>query len=147
MTLPPRRPTSSDERNAPLTDAVVSSASDPAAPTAARGEALLARGLRPRAHAHPHAHPHAHEADADHHDASPPLGGGGLTRRGFLVATGFGFAGAVTGCGRPPESHLAAPAAGSEDVVPGRATWYASTCGGCAAGCGIVVRCRDGRPG
>jgi len=32
-----------------------------------------------------------------------------------------------------------------EDVLPGQATWYASTCRQCAAGCGIVVRVINGR--
>ncbi len=32
-----------------------------------------------------------------------------------------------------------------EEVLPGRATWYASTCGQCAAGCGIIVRVINGR--
>ena len=33
----------------------------------------------------------------------------------------------------------------AEDVVPGVATWYASVCGECPAGCGTVVRTREGR--
>jgi molybdopterin-containing oxidoreductase family iron-sulfur binding subunit len=33
-----------------------------------------------------------------------------------------------------------------EEVTPGMSTWYASSCGGCSAGCGILVKCRDGRP-
>lgn len=36
---------------------------------------------------------------------------------------------------RPPEQEL-----------PGRATWYASTCRQCPAGCGIIVRVINGRP-
>jgi anaerobic selenocysteine-containing dehydrogenase len=32
-----------------------------------------------------------------------------------------------------------------EDVLPGEAVWYASTCRQCAAGCGIVVRVINGR--
>ena len=32
-----------------------------------------------------------------------------------------------------------------EDVVPGVATWYASVCGECPAGCGTLVRTREGR--
>ena len=32
-----------------------------------------------------------------------------------------------------------------EDVLPGQAVWYASTCRQCAAGCGIVVRVINGR--
>jgi len=32
-----------------------------------------------------------------------------------------------------------------EDVLPGQATWYASTCRQCSAGCGIIVRVINGR--
>ncbi len=32
------------------------------------------------------------------------------------------------------------------EVVPGRSLNYASTCGGCNAGCGLLVKSRDGRP-
>ena len=32
-----------------------------------------------------------------------------------------------------------------EDVIPGVATWYASVCGECPAGCGTLVRTREGR--
>jgi len=33
-----------------------------------------------------------------------------------------------------------------EGVVAGKALWYASTCGGCPAACGCLVKVRDGRP-
>lgn len=33
-----------------------------------------------------------------------------------------------------------------EEALPGRATWYASTCRQCPAGCGILVREINGRP-
>jgi molybdopterin-containing oxidoreductase family iron-sulfur binding subunit len=33
-----------------------------------------------------------------------------------------------------------------EEVTPGRAYWYASVCGACSAGCGILTKNRDGRP-
>jgi molybdopterin-containing oxidoreductase family iron-sulfur binding subunit len=33
-----------------------------------------------------------------------------------------------------------------EEVTPGRAYWYASVCGACPAGCGILAKARDGRP-
>lgn len=39
------------------------------------------------------------------------------------------------------EPHVRAP----EDELPGRATWYASTCRQCSAGCGIIVRVINGR--
>lgn len=68
-----------------------------------------------------------------------------LTRRDFLkigagagVATGIGAAArkvVLEPYVRPPEQEL-----------PGRATWYASTCRQCPAGCGIIVRVINGRP-
>jgi molybdopterin-containing oxidoreductase family iron-sulfur binding subunit len=69
-----------------------------------------------------------------------------LTRRGFLAAVGFTVAGAASGCGRAEPTVTATPPSRPEDVTPGRATWYASTCGGCEAGCGVLVKCVDGRP-
>ncbi len=67
-----------------------------------------------------------------------------LSRRDFLkIAAGAtaatGFAPAIRRIVlepfvRPPE-----------DVLPGQAVWYASTCRQCAAGCGIVVRVINGR--
>src|SRR5260370_174752 len=38
--------------------------------------------------------------------------------------------------------YLVAP----EEITPGRSYSYASTCGGCSAGCGLLVKNRDGRP-
>ncbi len=68
-----------------------------------------------------------------------------LSRRDFLkigagggVATGIGAAArkvVLEPYVRPPEQEL-----------PGRATWYASTCRQCPAGCGIIVRVINGRP-
>ena len=87
-------------------------------------------------------------AHDDTHDDAAPDGGGDarLSRRGFLAATGFSMAGALVACGRAPTVHTVPGATAPEDVVAGRSTWYATTCGGCGAGCGLIVRCRDGRP-
>jgi anaerobic selenocysteine-containing dehydrogenase len=67
-----------------------------------------------------------------------------ITRRDFLkitagatAATGFASVArrvALEPFVRPPE-----------EVLPGQATWYASTCRQCAAGCGILVRVINGR--
>ena len=69
-----------------------------------------------------------------------------LSRRTFLKLAGFAFAGAVAGCQRAPVQNAVAPLVQSEEVVPGRSLNYASTCGSCNAGCGILVKTRDGRP-
>jgi molybdopterin-containing oxidoreductase family iron-sulfur binding subunit len=69
------------------------------------------------------------------------------TRRSFLKAAGFSFAGAVAaGCSRGPASTAVPYATQPEGIVPGRPVVYASTCGGCDAGCGVLVTTRDGRP-
>src|SRR5262245_13834091 len=33
-----------------------------------------------------------------------------------------------------------------EEITPGVASWYATTCGGCSSGCTLLVKTRDGRP-
>ncbi|OGC77907.1 MAG: hypothetical protein A2Z27_03225 [candidate division Zixibacteria bacterium RBG_16_50_21] len=67
-----------------------------------------------------------------------------LTRRDMLKIT----AGAVSAAGLAPafrriviEPFVDPP----EEVLPGQANWYASTCRQCPAGCGIVVRTINGR--
>ena len=70
-----------------------------------------------------------------------------LTRRGFLRAGITGAATAVlAGCQNAPawvtlEPYVQPP----EEQVSGDATWYASTCRQCPAGCGIIVRIINGR--
>lgn len=86
-------------------------------------------------------------AAGDEFRAVPEQGGRDLSRRGFLKAAGFAFAGAaLSGCQRTPE-HKAIPyLVQPEAVTPGRSLLYASTCGGCSSGCGLLVKDRDGRP-
>ncbi len=68
-------------------------------------------------------------------------------RRNFLKAAGFAFAGmTLAGCSRPPQ-RLALPMVDQpSEMTPGRALHYASTCQACSSGCGLLVKCRDGRP-
>ncbi len=75
-------------------------------------------------------------------DASPPL-----DRRRFLTVLGASTAGtaALTGCSTERVEKLVPYLVQSEDQVPGVATWYASTCTECEAGCGVHVRTREGR--
>jgi len=73
----------------------------------------------------------------------------GMNRRRFLKVLGItgGGAAVLTGCGIGPEPteklipYLVPP----EDQIPGTATYYASTCRECGAGCGLHVRVREGR--
>ncbi|HEY6784156.1 MAG TPA: twin-arginine translocation signal domain-containing protein, partial [Gemmatimonadales bacterium] len=73
----------------------------------------------------------------------------GMNRRRFLKVLGVtgGGAAVVAGCGIGPEptQHLIPYLVQSEDEVPGVPTFYASTCRECAAGCGILVKTREGR--
>lgn len=71
----------------------------------------------------------------------------GFSRRSFLKAAGFSLAGAIlTSCARAPVEKAIPLLNAPQDIVPGKAYWYASTCAGCQAGCGILVKTRDGRP-
>ena len=71
----------------------------------------------------------------------------GLHRRDFLKILGASFAALASGCTlRPPLEKILPYSEQPEGVVPGLARWYASTCGGCAAACGTLVKSRDGRP-
>jgi molybdopterin-containing oxidoreductase family iron-sulfur binding subunit len=69
------------------------------------------------------------------------------SRRGFLKAAGFAFAGAaLTGCSRAPAEKAMPYLTQPEGLVAGYSQYYASTCAGCTAGCGLLVKVRDGRP-
>ena len=70
----------------------------------------------------------------------------GVSRRRFLEAAGFSMSLAFAGCHRAPAENALPFVIQSEGVVPGRSQIYASTCGGCSAGCGLLVSVRDGRP-
>ncbi|HUP62013.1 MAG TPA: 4Fe-4S dicluster domain-containing protein [Thermoanaerobaculia bacterium] len=59
---------------------------------------------------------------------------------------GFSLAAVAAGCSRSPVSEAIPFVTAPEEIVPGRAYWMASTCHGCPARCGVLVKCRDGRP-
>src|SRR3989304_3499388 len=67
-----------------------------------------------------------------------------LTRREFLkLAAG---ATAATGLAPAVRSIVIEPfVRPPEELLPGQAAWYASTCRQCPAGCGIIVRAINGR--
>ena len=71
-----------------------------------------------------------------------------ITRKEFLKVAGLGFgtAAVLTGCGpasryvtRRPYSDM------PEYTLPGQNTYFATTCGECPAGCGVIVRTMEGR--
>ena len=72
-----------------------------------------------------------------------------LDRRRFLKVLGVTGAGAAAvsacGIGAEPTEKLIPYLVQPEDQIPGKATYYASTCRECAAGCGIQARIREGR--
>ncbi len=70
----------------------------------------------------------------------------GISRRSFLAALGYSAVGlSLINC-RVPEQKIIPNLANAPEQTPGIANWYASTCAGCSAGCGTLVKVRDGRP-
>jgi anaerobic selenocysteine-containing dehydrogenase/Fe-S-cluster-containing dehydrogenase component len=67
----------------------------------------------------------------------------GLERREFLKVLGVSGVGA-TACSTGAE-RLIPYVVPHEEIVPGMATWYRTTCRECPAGCGMNVRTREGR--
>ncbi len=71
---------------------------------------------------------------------------GGIKRRDFLKIIGVagGTAAVASSCSEPVEQiipYVIPP----EGIIPGVPNYYASTCRECSAGCGIVVKNREGR--
>lgn len=68
-----------------------------------------------------------------------------VKRRTFMKALGLTAAGTLLpGCDKEIR-HLVPYVLPDEEIVPGVAHWYASTCGECSAGCGVIVRVMEGR--
>jgi molybdopterin-containing oxidoreductase family iron-sulfur binding subunit len=68
------------------------------------------------------------------------------TRRDFLALMGFSLAAAgLAGC-RGPVQNAIPLLSGADDIIPGVANFYATTCRGCASSCSLLVKQRDGRP-
>ncbi|MFY9610192.1 MAG: 4Fe-4S dicluster domain-containing protein [Blastocatellia bacterium] len=77
---------------------------------------------------------------------SAPTPRAGVSRRTFIEMIGFSAAAlAFTSC-RPPDQKIIPYLKQPVEFTPGVASWFASTCGGCSAGCGVLVKVRDGRP-
>ncbi|HEX3473831.1 MAG TPA: molybdopterin dinucleotide binding domain-containing protein, partial [Kofleriaceae bacterium] len=72
--------------------------------------------------------------------------GSDTTRRDFLSLMGFGAAAATVAACRAPVTKAVPIAVATDDMIPGVANHYATTCGGCASACSLLVKQRDGRP-
>ncbi|MEE4263586.1 MAG: 4Fe-4S dicluster domain-containing protein [Desulfobacteraceae bacterium] len=67
-----------------------------------------------------------------------------MNRRTFLKIAGIGSVSFAFGC-NPAPKNLFTQVKAPDDMVVGEATWYASTCRECPAGCGILAKNREGR--
>jgi Fe-S-cluster-containing dehydrogenase component len=67
-----------------------------------------------------------------------------MNRRTFLKIAGIGSI-AVAAAGCTPDKNLFTLVHAPDDMVVGNATWYASTCRECPAGCGVLAKNREGR--
>ena len=68
-----------------------------------------------------------------------------VTRRSFIkLAATASAAATIPGC-EPAARKLIPYVVPDENVIPGVATFYATTCDECPAGCGIIARVREGR--
>jgi Fe-S-cluster-containing dehydrogenase component/anaerobic selenocysteine-containing dehydrogenase len=80
----------------------------------------------------------------------PPVAGDGaeVDRRDFMKVLSATFAAAslTSACGRLPERYVLPYSQKPEELTPGRASYYATTCKACSAGCGVLMKSRDGRP-
>jgi molybdopterin-containing oxidoreductase family iron-sulfur binding subunit len=68
-----------------------------------------------------------------------------MERRRFLQVAGVAGVGVAAGCSPGSGERLLPYVDESDDLVPGIAAYYASTCRECPAGCGIQVKTREAR--
>jgi anaerobic selenocysteine-containing dehydrogenase/Fe-S-cluster-containing dehydrogenase component len=68
-----------------------------------------------------------------------------VDRRTFLKIASVGGLSFAAGCTSQPAKTLYSLVHAPDDMVTGMATWYASTCRECPAGCGILAKNREGR--
>jgi MoCo/4Fe-4S cofactor protein with predicted Tat translocation signal len=68
------------------------------------------------------------------------------SRREFLKFLGAGAAFAAAGCARKPVEKILPYVKAPEELTPGNAIYFASTCNDCPASCGTLIKTREGRP-
>ena len=71
---------------------------------------------------------------------------GGVARRDFLTIMGASMAMASFACARRPVHKIIPYVVKPEEITPGVANWYATTCQECGQGCGVLAKNREGRP-
>src|SRR5690348_5268063 len=64
---------------------------------------------------------------------------GGLARRDFLTIMGASMAMASFACARRPVNKIIPYVVKPEEITPGVANWYASSCPECVESCGVLV--------
>lgn len=70
----------------------------------------------------------------------------GVSRRSFIELAGLSAAALALQSCHAPEQKIIPYVKQPVELTPGVANWYASTCGGCQAACGTLVRVCEGRP-
>jgi molybdopterin-containing oxidoreductase family iron-sulfur binding subunit len=68
-----------------------------------------------------------------------------IDRRDFLKILGLATTATTFGCSRETGRKLIPYVIPAVDIIPGEATYYATTCRECPAGCGVLAKNRDGR--
>ncbi len=69
----------------------------------------------------------------------------GINRRDFLKVLTVTSGGVFAACSSPQSQKLIPYVVPPEDVIPGVSVWHKSVCRECPAGCGTLVRTREGR--
>src|SRR6185436_3448104 len=69
-----------------------------------------------------------------------------VSRRDALSLVGFSLGAAGLAACRAPVQHAIPLPVASAELTPGVSRHYATTCGGCASACALLVKQRDGRP-
>lgn len=68
-------------------------------------------------------------------------------RRDFLKFFGFSVAAvSLAACNKAPVRNIVPYLVKPEEITPGVANYYNSTCGACSSACGVTVKTREGRP-
>jgi molybdopterin-containing oxidoreductase family iron-sulfur binding subunit len=76
-----------------------------------------------------------------------PQGMAQHSRRDFLKTLGFSLSvTSIAACTKIPPKKVIPFLRKNDQIIPGVADWYATTCQGCSAHCSLLVKTREGRP-